>query len=204
MAPDADPYRTLGLERGATLDDVKKAYRRLAKANHPDAAGEAALPRFLAIQAAYDQIAGPDGGNRGSNGRGPGGAARRALGCRSGPRRRHASRLRRPAASTAGPDSRTATAAGATPGRTRGARSGARARPPGPSGPPAEEGDAWFHVIRRRRDRVVRPGLGRRVVVRHHLRNVLDAESQGIRGSTEARTGVPGTGPTGGRSAPRC
>ncbi|HET9756039.1 MAG TPA: J domain-containing protein [Candidatus Limnocylindrales bacterium] len=78
MAPDADPYRTLGLERGATLDDVKKAYRRLAKANHPDAAGEAALPRFLAIQAAYDQIAGPDGGNRGSNGRGPGGAARRA------------------------------------------------------------------------------------------------------------------------------
>ena len=62
MAPDADPYRTLGLERGATLDEVKKAYRRLAKANHPDAAGEAALPRFLAIQAAYDQIAGPDGG----------------------------------------------------------------------------------------------------------------------------------------------
>ena len=61
-----DPYRTLGLERGASLDDVKKAYRRLAKANHPDAAGEAALPRFLAIQAAYDQIAGPDAGNRAS------------------------------------------------------------------------------------------------------------------------------------------
>jgi DnaJ-like protein len=77
MAHDADPYRTLGLERGATLDDVKKAYRRLAKANHPDAAGEAALPRFLAIQAAYDRIAGPDGGDRRSNGRGPAGAPRR-------------------------------------------------------------------------------------------------------------------------------
>ncbi len=64
MAPDADPYRTLGLARGATLDDVRSAYRRLVKANHPDRAGEAALPRFLAIQAAYDQIAGPDGGPR--------------------------------------------------------------------------------------------------------------------------------------------
>ena len=61
MAPDADPYRTLGLSRDATLDEVRRAYRRLAKANHPDAAGEAALPRFLAIQAAYDLIAGPEG-----------------------------------------------------------------------------------------------------------------------------------------------
>ena len=39
--------------RRATPAEVKQAYRRLAKANHPDAAGEAALPRFLAIQAAY-------------------------------------------------------------------------------------------------------------------------------------------------------
>ncbi len=64
MAPDTDPYRTLGLTRDATLDEVRRAYRRLAKANHPDAAGEAALPRFLAIQAAYDTIAGPDSGRR--------------------------------------------------------------------------------------------------------------------------------------------
>ncbi len=59
MAVEPDPYRTLGLKRGATLDDVKRAYRRLAKINHPDAAGEAALPRFLAIQAAYEQLAEP-------------------------------------------------------------------------------------------------------------------------------------------------
>jgi curved DNA-binding protein CbpA len=64
MAPDADPYRTLGLSRDATLDEVRRAYRRLAKANHPDAAGEAALPRFLAIQAAYDMIAGPEARGR--------------------------------------------------------------------------------------------------------------------------------------------
>jgi hypothetical protein len=77
MATEPDPYHVLGLERGASLDEVKKAYRRLAKANHPDAAGEAALPRFLAIQAAYDRIAGPDAGNRRAVGRRPGGPARR-------------------------------------------------------------------------------------------------------------------------------
>jgi hypothetical protein len=60
MAPPADPYRTLGLGRDATLEQVKRAYRRLAKANHPDTAGEAAVPRFLAIKAAYEAIAGPE------------------------------------------------------------------------------------------------------------------------------------------------
>ncbi len=56
MALDADPYRTLGLARGASREEVKRAYRALAKAHHPDAAGEKALPRFLAIQAAYEQL----------------------------------------------------------------------------------------------------------------------------------------------------
>ena len=58
MASPIDPYRVLGLNRDASLPEVKRAYRRLAKANHPDAAGPAALPRFLAIQAAYEQLAG--------------------------------------------------------------------------------------------------------------------------------------------------
>ncbi|MFP5341339.1 MAG: DnaJ domain-containing protein [Candidatus Limnocylindria bacterium] len=71
MAPPADPYRTLGLGRDASLDEVKRAYRRLAKEHHPDTAGEAAIPRFLAIRAAYDAIAGPDAA-------GPGRAGRRA------------------------------------------------------------------------------------------------------------------------------
>jgi Meckel syndrome type 1 protein len=59
MTPNGDPWRTLGLAPGASADDVRRAYRRLAKANHPDAAGEGALPRFLAIQAAYELLAGP-------------------------------------------------------------------------------------------------------------------------------------------------
>ena len=56
MSPATDPYRTLGLPRGASLVEVKRAYRRLAKEHHPDAAGPAALPQFLAIQAAYEQL----------------------------------------------------------------------------------------------------------------------------------------------------
>src|SRR3954454_18581203 len=58
MAIDPDPYRTLGLARGASIDEIKRAYRRLAKIHHPDAAGEKNVPRFLAIQAAYEQLAG--------------------------------------------------------------------------------------------------------------------------------------------------
>src|SRR6478736_5079047 len=58
MTPAMDPYRTLGLSRGASLHEIKRAYRQLAKENHPDAAGQQALPRFLAIQAAYEQLVG--------------------------------------------------------------------------------------------------------------------------------------------------
>jgi DnaJ-like protein len=53
-----DPYRVLGLEPGATPADVKRAYRRLAKALHPDAAGERALPAFLELQDAYERLTG--------------------------------------------------------------------------------------------------------------------------------------------------
>ncbi len=58
LDPDAngDAYRTLGLQPGASMAEVKRAYRLLAKAFHPDSAGEAALPRFLAIHEAYDRL----------------------------------------------------------------------------------------------------------------------------------------------------
>jgi hypothetical protein len=58
LEPDAngDAYRTLGLQPGASKAEVKRAYRLLAKAFHPDSAGEAALPRFLAIHEAYDRL----------------------------------------------------------------------------------------------------------------------------------------------------
>lgn len=58
LDPEAnvDAYRTLGLQPGASIAEVKRAYRLLAKAFHPDSAGEAALPRFLAIHEAYDRL----------------------------------------------------------------------------------------------------------------------------------------------------
>jgi len=71
MAIDPDPYRTLGLARGASREEIRRAYRRLAKIHHPDAAGPGALPRFLAIQAAYEQLILRSGGRtgRGATGR---------------------------------------------------------------------------------------------------------------------------------------
>ncbi len=80
MTPASDPYRTLGLDPGATSAEIKRAYRRLAKAYHPDSAGERALPRFLAIQAAYERLTsgqpgtrsgGADGGSRRTSPAGP-------------------------------------------------------------------------------------------------------------------------------------
>ena len=67
-----DPYRVLGVPPGAPLDEVKAAYRRLAKRHHPDAAGPGQLARFLTVQAAYETIA----RSRGSAVRGQGSAAR--------------------------------------------------------------------------------------------------------------------------------
>jgi curved DNA-binding protein CbpA len=64
MTSNADPWRTLGLNPGASIDDIRRAYRRLAKANHPDTAGETAVPRFLAIQSAYEQLLGPSARRR--------------------------------------------------------------------------------------------------------------------------------------------
>ena len=48
----------LELESDAGFEEVKAAYRRLAKANHPDTApGDAeAATRFHAIQAAYEVL----------------------------------------------------------------------------------------------------------------------------------------------------
>ena len=65
MSIEPDPYRVLGLDRTASGEEIRRAYRRLAKENHPDSAGEKALPRFLAIQAAYELLAGGPATRRG-------------------------------------------------------------------------------------------------------------------------------------------
>jgi hypothetical protein len=124
MPFEPDPYRTLGLTRGASLDEVKRAYRRLAKANHPDAAGPAALSRFLAIQAAYDLLTGQPGGQRPG---GRGGTAPRPRPSAADPDRTEATRRAykaRPRAGAAGTEtgaSGTGPAAGARAGRARSA-----------------------------------------------------------------------------------
>ena len=53
-----DPYATLGLVRDATPDQVRAAYRKLAKENHPDLnpGNAAAEERFKAASAANDLL----------------------------------------------------------------------------------------------------------------------------------------------------
>lgn len=83
MTFSGDPYRMLGLMPGATLDEVKRAYRRLAKLYHPDSAGTAATARFIAVQGAYEMLM--TSSRRAPTGMAGGTAARSAAGARSRP-----------------------------------------------------------------------------------------------------------------------
>jgi DnaJ like chaperone protein len=61
----ADPYQVLGVSRRASAQDVKKAYRKLIRENHPDTLIAKGMPqefvdianeKMAAINAAYDRI----------------------------------------------------------------------------------------------------------------------------------------------------
>ncbi|HRR57361.1 MAG TPA: DnaJ domain-containing protein, partial [Acidobacteriota bacterium] len=57
-----DYYATLGVNRNASADEIKKAYRKLAKQYHPDRnpGDKQAEERFKEIQEAYAVLSDPE------------------------------------------------------------------------------------------------------------------------------------------------
>jgi DnaJ-class molecular chaperone len=57
-----DPYAVLGLPREASDDDIRRAFRKLAKQHHPDLhPGDiSAVERFKKVSAAYELLSDPD------------------------------------------------------------------------------------------------------------------------------------------------
>ncbi|QDH72669.1 DnaJ C-terminal domain-containing protein [Brevundimonas sp. M20] len=104
-----DPYKELGVARGASQDEIKKAFRKLAKELHPDKnpGNKEADERFKRVTAAFDIVGDKDkrakfdrgeidadgreqfrgfGGGGATDGRGPGGFGQNPFGQGSGAR----------------------------------------------------------------------------------------------------------------------
>jgi hypothetical protein len=54
----ATPYEVLGVSATATQDELRRAYRKLARETHPDTGGNAS--RFVAVQLAWERIGTPE------------------------------------------------------------------------------------------------------------------------------------------------
>ena len=65
-----DPYKVLGVSPNASDEEIKKAYRRLAKKYHPDLnpGDETAAKKMQEVNAAYDRIKNPEKARQGTQG----------------------------------------------------------------------------------------------------------------------------------------
>jgi molecular chaperone DnaJ len=73
MAARPDYYKTLGVDKKASADEIKKAYRKLARQYHPDRnpGDKAAEERFKEISQAHDVLGDPDKRKQYDSGTGP-------------------------------------------------------------------------------------------------------------------------------------
>ena len=162
-----DPYEVLGVAKGASEAEIKKAFRGLAKKHHPDkhAGDAAAQKRFQEISGAYDILGdkdkraqfdagaiGADGNPKGFDPRQGGGGFRQGNpfgGGGGGGARRFSFQLRRRAGRRGRLRRHLRRPDGRRPARRAGSRAPPRARispPPSPSAstkPPAAAPAAW-------------------------------------------------------------
>ncbi len=55
----ADHYKTLGVSRSADAEEIRKAYKRLARRYHPDGGGDNPVERFHEVREAYEVLSDP-------------------------------------------------------------------------------------------------------------------------------------------------